>query len=121
MATQITDSHGQIPQELIVDTDTLNTLRGDITGSSGTFYDVHIVNGRTNTAFVKLYDAATATVGTTAPDWIFQVPPGTTRSYSFPDGVTFTNLSYACVTSGGTAGTTSPSGGTTVILHIVTK
>ena len=68
--------------------------------------------------YVKLYDHAGPTVGTTAPDLVFLVKQGVRRQLGLPEGVLFaTAISLATVTAGGTAGTTSP--GSSVIVRIL--
>ena len=77
-------------------------------------------------AYVKLFNLnnVSVTLGTTPPDEIIYVPAGTvvTREYftSAVVGVTFgTALSAACVTTGGTAGTTAPASPVSVTLAYV--
>lgn len=120
MALQIAGSHGQIPNEIIIDTDLLVGPVNDVTGTSGTFYLIDVNNARGQVMYLKLYDAATATAGTTVPDWIFEIPNGTRRIFSFPDGISFTNLTYSSVQEDGTGGTTALSGGSAATLYIVT-
>jgi hypothetical protein len=91
-----------------------------IKATAGTAFMLNIDN--TNNAgaasYVKLYDTnAAVTVGTTVPDWTFKIPAGqaviipllTTTAASSTQGISFANgLVIACVTVGGTAGTTAP-------------
>ncbi len=91
----------------------LNETKSAVKASAGTMHSIIIDNTANGAAsFVKLYDVASGsvTVGTTAPDWIFKVPASTKRSITFMDGgIAFaTALTAACVTAGGTAGTTGP-------------
>jgi hypothetical protein len=77
-------------------------------------------------SYVKLYNLASGSVvvGTTAPDEIIYVPANAriTQVYSTSaaPGKTFgTALSAACVTTGGTAGVTSPSSSVVVTVNYV--
>jgi hypothetical protein len=88
-----------------------------IKASSAKVYSVIVDNSANGGAatYVKLFNLASGsvTLGTTAPDEIIYVPAGAvvTKQYftSAAQGVTFgTALSAAAVTTGGTAGTTSP-------------
>jgi hypothetical protein len=78
-------------------------------GDTSTVYAVYVNNPNSGKVFVRLYNLASPTVGSNAPDVILMFPNGA-RQYSFPEGVSFgTALSYACVTEAGTSGSTSPS------------
>ena len=81
----------------------------DAIASSGTLRIVEIDNTlNTSASYVKLYDNASPTVGTTAPDFCFLAPASKKLTYICNNGSDFTNLSLACTTAGGTAGTGSP-------------
>ena len=82
--------------------------------------------GNAAPAYLKTYDALAPTVGTTAPKEIYALEgsggPGvghTSFNASPPDGVLFeTGLSFAACNAGGTAGTTNPTGTTTLTLLV---
>ena len=82
----------------------------DVKASSAIVYFIQVDNTANGAAsYLKLYNTNTVTVGTTVPDDVILVPASVTRVIAMPAGVTFgTGLSVACVTAGGTAGTTSP-------------
>tara|TARA_X000001388_G_scaffold36596_1_gene25894 strand:- start:510 stop:875 length:366 start_codon:yes stop_codon:yes gene_type:complete len=88
-------------------TSTVDVLKA----GSGTLYKVEI-NNTTNSSpvYVKLWlSTGSITVGTTDPHYVFKCPASVTRSYSCPKGAAFaTGLKAACVTTGGTAGTSNP-------------
>jgi|SRR6185369_16219985 len=88
-----------------------------IKASSALVYSIVIDNSANGGAasYVKLYNVASGavTVGTTSPDEVIYVPAGKIVTVYYFDsatpGKTFgTALTAACVTTGGTAGTTSP-------------
>jgi hypothetical protein len=97
-----------------------NATAEDLSDSANTIYAVEVDNtGNTVDVFVKLYDAATVTVGTTTPNIIIKCKAGSTRKVAIHsssanqqapgNGYPFaTGLLVACVTEGGTGGTTSP-------------
>ena len=62
------------------------------------------------TSYAKLYNATSATVGTTAPNLIIPVSGGSTVIVAVVGEVLAfaTGVSAACVTTAGTAGTTGP-------------
>ena len=77
-------------------------------------------------SYVKLYNLASGsvTVGTTAPDEVIYVPANVIVTREFfsgaSAGVTFgIGLSAACLTTGGTAGSTSPSSSVIVSIAYV--
>ena len=97
-----------------------NTANANFTGSTGTLFMIQIDNTANSAAsFVKLVDATSATVGTTAPDIVIKVPASQQRSVLFPKGIAFSSgFTLFCTTAGGTAGTTSPSSAVNVICVI---
>lgn len=106
--------------KLFTETDLENTAIA-VQASSLTIYEIEIDN-TANAAqdnYVKFWNTAGAvTVGTTVPDMVIEVRQGVKRSIVIPDGLAYeTGLSVACVTTGGTAGTTSP--GSSVVVKIV--
>lgn len=83
-----------------------------VKASAGTLYAI-VVDNSANSAvsYLKLWDLASGsvTVGTTAPDWIFKIAASVKKTIAIPEGLAFaTALSAACLTTGGTAGTTNP-------------
>lgn len=118
MTLSVSTQANPIGTKMAVETAASATANNDIFGTSGTFYVIDIDNTANGSAsYVKLYNSAAPTVGTTAPDWIFRVAANTRRSFVSIEGHAFTNLSLCCVTAGGTAGTTSP--GASVVVRIL--
>jgi len=106
---------------LFQDTDSGNAAVA-IKGATGTLYVIHVDNSANVAAasYIKLYDtAAVVVVGTTAPDFIIKVPGGFVGPVLIaPQGIVFASgLQVAGLTTGGTAGTTSPTGD--VIVRVV--
>lgn len=115
--TQATVNGGRT---VIYDSDADGTVEFDVMGGATNVATI-IVDNSANAAqaeYLKLWDAKAVTIGTTAPDFIFKIPAGQVCFFDFQeetsDGtvseyVAFqTALSYACVTTAGTAGSTSP-------------
>lgn len=89
-----------------------------ITGKTTiTVYAIEVDNSlAAETVYFKMYEAATPTIGTTAPDIIIPVLAGATAKVHWPGGLAevFTaQFSLACVQEAGTAGTTDPSASVT--------
>lgn len=102
-----------------VDTDADGTSEDDINGGPAVIYSVTVDNTANGAQdeFVKLYNVASPTVGTTVPDMVLMAPQGAERHWCFFSGLTFdTALSFACVTAAGTGGTTNP--GSNAEVHI---
>ncbi len=74
----------------------------------------HIRAGNVDSAadaamYLKLYDDLNPTVGTSVPDYVFEIPLNKIVDIPLGAGIVFVNgLSFACVTVGGTVGTTGP-------------
>ena len=95
----------------------------EVSSSSVTVHQVRIVNtANTTKLYLKLYNlaASSLTVGTNNPDVILPVEGSTSVEYAFDPGIAFgTALSYAVVTSAGTAGTSAPS--TAITIELLTS
>lgn len=74
--------------------------------------------------YAKFYNAAAPTIGTTAPDMIIPVAGGSTMEMSVSrltlvgTAIFGTAVSYACVTTPGTAGATNPTADVAMTLLI---
>lgn len=111
----------QVGSQLFQDTDNENASIV-VKASSGTFYVVYVDNSANAGAasYVKLYNSnGSVTVGTTVPDWVLMAPGAFVGDIMVvTGGVAFsTGLQVSTVTTGGTAGTTSPS--SAVVVRIV--
>tara|TARA_R100001129_G_scaffold181778_1_gene161489 strand:- start:348 stop:713 length:366 start_codon:yes stop_codon:yes gene_type:complete len=102
---------GNLSTDIIEDTSVTSTGQDNVTGAAAVFFGVFIDNTANSAAsYVKIYNHANPTIGTTDPDFVFICPASSTRQYTMAGGTALSaGLSYACTTSGGTAGTSSPS------------
>jgi hypothetical protein len=103
-------SHTDFPT-YVRDNDAENTgIEDVITGSSGSIYTIYIDNSLNSAdSFLKLYNSKDPTIGTTIPEMIVEVQQQRLVITS-KQGIAFdTACSAAVVTTGGTAGTSSPS------------
>lgn len=104
---------------IVRDTDADATSENDVSSGAAVLYAVQINNSAnaSATSYLKLYNNIAPTVGTTAPDMILFAVGGATTNYAFPKGISFgTGLSFACLTTAGTAGTTNPTSDVSIIL-----
>ena len=91
------------------------TADDDLSGSStATIYGVELSSSAPETNYVKLWDNNNPTVGTDAPTLILPVSANSNQTVLIMGGVLFSNLSLACVQTGGVGGTTDPSGDVSV-------
>ena len=85
-----------------------------ISSAAGKLYSVRVDNSPNGAkTYLKMWNLASGsvTVGTTAPSWIFEIPASSKKTFVFTgdtDDDFDTALSGACLTAGGTAGTTGP-------------
>lgn len=121
MALSVSTQVNPVGSKLVVETSCNATADNNVTGASGKIYAIDVDNSANSadTAFLKIYDTAAPTVGTTAPDHIVRVLPTQRRQVVIPEGLDFTALSFACVKAGGTAGVTAPA--SPVIVRMVTS
>jgi len=95
------------------------TSDDNITGSNPTVYTIKVTSAASNTNYVKIYDATTATASID-PHIVFPVTAGQTQVVTCVEGITMTNgFSWRCVDAGGTGGVTNPSDGNVAVLAVV--
>ncbi len=120
MTLSVSTQVSPVGSNLIKETSAGATANNDVTGTSGTIYMIEVDNAaNSSSSFMKIYDDAAPTIGTTVPDHVFRVPANQVRQIVCPGGMDFSNLSFAVVTAGGTMGTTSPA--SAVVVAIVTS
>lgn len=111
MTLSVSTQVSPIGTKLIKEDDANATAQNNVTGTSGKIYMAVLDNSGnpTEAVYLKIYDNAAPTVGSTDPDFIIRAPQNQRVNMVFPDGLDFTTLSFAVVTAGGTSGTTNPS------------
>ena len=96
---------------LILESALNNTAVADLAGKAASVYTIDIDNQSNAAAYVKLYDATSATASD-LPVIVIMVRNGLRRVIEIPDGIAFTTgITMRCVTAGGTGGTGNPAGG----------
>jgi len=112
---------GVLAANIVEDINGNATAQANVLSGATTLYMVRIDNSSNSaeTVYLKLYDATSATVGTTRPAGIFSCPASTSRQYSVPDGITFSSgITYAVVKTAGLQGSSNPSA--TVKVYLAT-
>jgi hypothetical protein len=107
----VMDQQNPLGGKVITDTTADATAANNVTGAASTIYYFEIDNTANvgDPVFFKVYDHASPTIGTTNPLIILRAAAGTKEYFVVPQGVGFSvALSYACVTTAGTAGTGNP-------------
>jgi len=121
MATATTAKQGTpIGTVLFTLTETSTTASAvNMDGGGGSIIMIEIDNSsNTAAAYVSLYAAGSATVGTTDEDYVFMAPASTRITYACPEGAAYaTGLTGAIVSAPG--GSTGP--GVTVTAYILSN
>ncbi len=115
----LTTTTYSIPLTYKVTTDTALTNAAvlNLTGTGGSIYHIEIVNGNAHHVYVKMFNSADVTVGTTIPYAIFRARNNETLSVEIPTGLNFGSaISMVCTQTAGVPGTTAPSAAITVRL-----
>lgn len=122
MSVTTTPLSNPVGANIVIDTTSNGTSENDVRSGATTVYVVDVDNSANASAtYTKLYNSASPTVGTTAPDVVLMTPGSSRRAHVLGlEGTAFsTALSFCSVTAGGTAGTSSPS--SSVIVRILTS
>ena len=123
MALTKTYSNEQLRHAALRDEDLKNTPRKDVMGGACTVYAIECHNdGTGGTKYVKMFDAVNPTMGTTIPDFVFEVANNFKSIMTFPDGIAFANgLSFAATTEQYDNSNADPSSSGDIRVSIVAK
>ena len=111
MAVLSTGQSTGAQDKLVINNDCDETSDNNVFSSSATLYSIRIENPHGSAvAFVKLYDNVAPAVGTTDPDIILSAPANKVITWVMQAGVSMDSVSMACLSTAGTAGTTTPTG-----------
>jgi len=112
MALSVSSQVAPVATQFVLQTSATATADNNVVNAPATVFMIDVDNtaNLAEEVYVKLYNDAAPTVGTTAPDMVIMTRRGVRRGVAIPEGTLFdTALSFACVTTGGTVGTTNPS------------
>jgi len=106
--------------KVVNDADSDENAETDVTGTSGRIYHIDVSNtAGTHVSYAKFkLTSGTVTPGTTEPDMMLAAPPSTAKTYSFPSGLAFEQLSFWTTRAAATSDTTAPN--TTIITILCT-
>lgn len=102
MAVTVSTIADPLGTKLVIDNEADATAEPAVTAGATTIYAVECDNTANSTvpSYVKLLDAAQATVGTTDPTMVLRVGAGLKETYVFGSGLPFTtNLTFWAVKS----------------------
>lgn len=104
--------------KLVNDADSDENAETNVTGSSGTIYQIEITNGAgTNTSYTKFkLTSGAVTPGTTEPDMMLVAGPSKSQTYEFPNGLSFDQLSFWTTILPATSNAAAPNSTTVTIL-----
>lgn len=119
MALKSTFVTNPVKTILVEETVSTNSSNNNVAGGAAYIISVTILNSQFGTpVYTKLYDASTATVGTTSASLVLLTPASSDRTYVFHPPLYYENgISFATVTNAGNAGTTAP--GTTPTVRLL--
>ncbi|APU88968.1 hypothetical protein Rctr197k_171 [Virus Rctr197k] len=119
MALSITPQASPLATRLVEETAATSTAENNVTGAAGSLYMVDVDNPNGTVVYLKIYDNAAPTIGTTPADWVFRIPASARRTFAMPLGLAFTALSFAVVTGADQASVAAPASG--VLVRLVTS
>jgi hypothetical protein len=123
MALSVSTQVNPVGAKLIIQTDAEAAADNNITGAGNVDVYMIEIDNRANggqAEYLKLYNHASPTVGTTPPDMVIMAIGGADITMVFPVPIRFgTALSMACTQEAGTGGTTNPTA--SVIVRLVTS
>lgn len=118
MALSVTPQASPLAARLVVEDAATATVRANVTGGAGTISMVEVDNPNATPVWLKLFDNANPTLGTTAADWVLKIAGSTRRAIPAPAGLAFTALSFAVTNTAPEASVAAPPA--TVIVRIAT-
>ena len=126
MAVTVADVSTPLGTKLVIDstTDTnSNAAEDNVVSGATTVYYVEIDNtANASASYLKLYNHAAPTEGTTPPDVALRATANARDYFVFPTGIAFaTALSYICTTAAGTGATTDTAPSQAVTVRFLTS
>ena len=117
MATSATLPLARITSQMVKNTALSTSADNNITGSNDTIYMLDITNNHGSAkGYLKIFDSAAPTVGTTHPDIIIPIAGAQRQIVTIAEGITSTTgISWAFTDAGGSAGTGGIPGGALAI------
>ncbi len=123
MAITSTKFDRAVSYKVLHDANMTNAAQNNVTDGPGKLHSVKISNSNNAAVYVKLFNIYAASVGSTAPDWVFSCPASSTYTYEIPGGVSYDALTVCATENGTPADNTAPSvsGNEKIAVTIVTS
>tara|TARA_R100000995_G_C3410736_1_gene89256 strand:+ start:120 stop:494 length:375 start_codon:yes stop_codon:yes gene_type:complete len=123
MALSSTKFDRAVSYKVLHDANMTNAAQNNVTDGPGKLHSVKIANSNDAAVYVKLFNNYSASVGTTAPDWVFSCPASSTYTYEIPNGVSYDALTVCATENGNPNDNTAPSvsGNEVIAVTIVTS
>ena len=123
MAISSTKFDRAVSCKILHDANMTNAAQNNVTDGPGKLHSVKIANSNNAAVYVKLFNNYSASVGTTAPDWVFSCPASSTYTYEIPNGVSYDALTVCATENGNPNDNTAPSvsGNEVIAVTIVTS
>lgn len=120
MSLSVTQIATPLGSKLVQETAAGVSPKNNVTGASGAIYMIEYDNSaNAATAFLKLYDHAAPTVGTTAASLVIPIAASARRAIAMPEGLPFSvGISFAVTALADQGNTGAPTGN--VIVRLVT-
>ena len=117
MALSATLPLARMSSQMIKQTALSPTADNNVTGSNATIHMLDVTNNHGSAmGWLKIFDSASPTVGTTQPDIVIPIAGAQRQVVTIAEGVTTTTgISWAFVNAAGTGGTGAITGGALVI------
>lgn len=116
MALSVTPQSSPLATKLVEETAANATTKNNVTGAAGVLYMIDVDNPNASVVYLKIWDNAAPTIGTTPADFVVKIAASVRRAMAVPLGFAFTALSFAVVTGADQANVTSPASGVSVRL-----
>lgn len=116
MTLSVTPQASPVGARLVQETAAVATVLANVTGGAGVQYMIEVDNPNATPVWLKLWDSASPTVGTTPADWVYKIAAATRRAVAIPLGFAFTALSFAVTAAADQSSTAAPAAGVAVRL-----
>jgi len=113
-------SGGNLSTYVIDSASVTATSENNVLGTGGTLFGVYIDNTANSAiTYLRLWNDASPTTGTTEPHEIYPCPASVARMFTIALGTQYTSaISFACVREAGKIGATSPASAVKVRLLV---
>ena len=119
MALSITPQASPLAARLVEETAATSTAEDNVTGGAGALYMIDVDNPNATAVYLKLFNDANPSLGSTPADWVFRIAATSRRAIAIPLGLDFTALSFAVTLNPDESDVTAPA--SAVLVRLVTS